>query len=185
MERGGSSQLDPGFSQQNTPLLIVEDSQPQGAEADAERAWLGVPARQLVARRSPSPVLVSARRGGGTTRPCPVRPGSDAAPASVLQDIICGPAGSRAPRERLAGKGGARGHGGSGCCGRADGAVLVEPMESAARPSASGPRGCAAEESPPPDGESRYVGWAGPGRGSRHREAVGRRLCGLLKSPGC
>ncbi|XP_030810873.1 TP53-binding protein 1 isoform X2 [Camarhynchus parvulus] len=30
MERGGSSQLDPGFSQQGTPLLIVEDSQPQG-----------------------------------------------------------------------------------------------------------------------------------------------------------
>ncbi|XP_032926425.1 TP53-binding protein 1 isoform X2 [Catharus ustulatus] len=133
MERGGSSQLDPGFSQQNTPLLIVEDSQPQGAEADVERAWLGVPARQLVTRRSPSPVL----------------------------DIICGPAGSRAPRERLAGKGGARGHGGSGCCGRADGAVLAEPMESAARPSASGPRGCAAEESPPPDGESSALGKAG------------------------
>lgn len=110
MERGGSSQLDPGFSQQDTPLLIVEDSQPQGgAEADAERAWLGVLASQPPARRSPSPVLVSARRGGSTTRPCPARPGSDAAPASVLQDIVCGPAGSRAPRERFAGKGGARG----------------------------------------------------------------------------
>ncbi|XP_062357086.1 TP53-binding protein 1 isoform X2 [Cinclus cinclus] len=107
MERGGSSQLDPGFSQQNTPLLIVEDSQPQGAEA--ERAWLGVPARRLPARRSPSPVL----------------------------DIICGPADSRAPRERLA-----------------------EPMESAPRPSASGPRGCAVEESPPPDGESSALGKA-------------------------
>ncbi|NXM88751.1 TP53B protein, partial [Oenanthe oenanthe] len=57
MERGGSSQLDPGFSQQNTPLLIVEDSQSPGAEADAERAWLGVPAR-----RSPSPVLRRLRR---------------------------------------------------------------------------------------------------------------------------
>uniref|UniRef100_U3KA52 TP53-binding protein 1 n=1 Tax=Ficedula albicollis TaxID=59894 RepID=U3KA52_FICAL len=105
MERGGSSQLDPGFSQQSTPLLIVEDSQSPGAEADVERARLGVPTR-----RSPSPVL----------------------------DIICGPAGSRAPRERLA-----------------------EPMESAARPSASGPQGCAAEESPPPDGESSALGKAG------------------------
>ncbi|XP_072790153.1 TP53-binding protein 1 isoform X14 [Taeniopygia guttata] len=74
MERGGSSPLDPGFSQQDTPLLIVEDSQPQGAEADAERAWLGVLARRPPARRSPSPVL----------------------------DIIRGPAGSPAPLERLA-----------------------------------------------------------------------------------
>uniref|UniRef100_A0A8C3NEL5 TP53-binding protein 1 n=1 Tax=Geospiza parvula TaxID=87175 RepID=A0A8C3NEL5_GEOPR len=114
MERGGSSQLDPGFSQQGTPLLIVEDSQPQGAEADAEpdaeRAWLGVLARRLPARRSPSPVL----------------------------DIVRGPAGSRAPRERLA-----------------------EPMESPARPSTSGPRGCAAEESPAPDRESSALGKAG------------------------
>ncbi|NXX30315.1 TP53B protein, partial [Nicator chloris] len=133
MERGGSSQLDPGFSQQDTPLLIVEDSQPQGTEADAERAWLGVLARRLPARRSPSPVL----------------------------DIVCGPAGSRAPRERLAGKGGARGHGGSGYRGRADGAVFAEPMESPARPSASGPRACVAEESPPPDGEISALGKAG------------------------
>ncbi|XP_041895198.1 TP53-binding protein 1 isoform X7 [Corvus kubaryi] len=116
MERGGSSQLDPGFSQQDTPLLIVEDSQPQGAEADAERVWLGVLARRLPARQSPSPVL----------------------------DIVCGPAGRRAaagggaPRERLAG-----------------------PMESPARPSASGPRGCGAEEAPPPDGESSALGKAG------------------------
>ncbi|XP_039932988.1 TP53-binding protein 1 isoform X4 [Hirundo rustica] len=108
MERGGSSQLDPGFSQQDTPLLIVEDSQPQGAEA--ERAWLGVLARRLPARRSPSPVL----------------------------DIVCGPAGSRAPRGRLA-----------------------EPMESPACSSASGPRGSVAEESPPPDGERSALGKAG------------------------
>ncbi|CAN8187214.1 unnamed protein product [Coccothraustes coccothraustes] len=133
MERGGSSQLDPGFSQQDTPLLIVEDSQPQGAEADAERAWLGALAHRLPARRSPSPVL----------------------------DIVRGPAGSRAPRERLAGRGGARGHGGSGYRGRADGAVLAEPMESPARPSASGARGCAAEESPAPDRESSALGKAG------------------------
>ncbi|XP_030084338.2 TP53-binding protein 1 isoform X3 [Serinus canaria] len=110
MERGGSSQLDPGFSQQDTPLLIVEDSQPQGAEADAERAWLGALARRLPARRSPSPVL----------------------------DIVRGPAGSRAPRGRLA-----------------------EPMENPAHPSASGPRGCAAEESPAPDRESSALGKAG------------------------
>ncbi|XP_072790143.1 TP53-binding protein 1 isoform X5 [Taeniopygia guttata] len=138
MERGGSSPLDPGFSQQDTPLLIVEDSQPQGAEADAERAWLGVLARRPPARRSPSPVLVSARRGGSTIRPCPAWPGSDAAPASVFQDIIRGPAGSPAPLERLA-----------------------EPMESPARPSASGPRGCAAEESSAPGRESSALGKAG------------------------
>ncbi|XP_027752962.1 TP53-binding protein 1 isoform X2 [Empidonax traillii] len=79
MERGGgsrssssSSQLDPGFSQQDTPRLIVEDSQPQGAgaEADAEQACLGVLARRLPARRSPSPVL----------------------------EIVCDPIGSRAPK---------------------------------------------------------------------------------------
>ncbi|XP_039932985.1 TP53-binding protein 1 isoform X1 [Hirundo rustica] len=131
MERGGSSQLDPGFSQQDTPLLIVEDSQPQGAEA--ERAWLGVLARRLPARRSPSPVL----------------------------DIVCGPAGSRAPRGRLAGRGGARGHGGFGYRGRANDAVLAEPMESPACSSASGPRGSVAEESPPPDGERSALGKAG------------------------
>ncbi|NXO90014.1 TP53B protein, partial [Certhia brachydactyla] len=125
------SQLEPGFSQQDTPLLIVEDSQPQGAEADAERAWLGVLARRLPARRRPSP------------------------------DVVCGAAGSRAARERLAGKGGARGHGGPAYRGRADGAVLAEPMESPARPGASAPRGCVAEESPPPDGESSALGKAG------------------------
>ncbi|XP_021397513.2 TP53-binding protein 1 isoform X2 [Lonchura striata] len=110
MERGGNSPLDPGFSQQETPLLIVEDSQPQGAEADAERAWLGVMARRPPARRSPSPVL----------------------------DIIRGPAGSPAPLERLA-----------------------EPVQSPARPSASGPRGCAAEESSAPGRESSALGKAG------------------------
>ncbi|NWT57195.1 TP53B protein, partial [Erythrocercus mccallii] len=129
------SQLDPGFSQQDTPLLIVEDSQPQGAEA--ERAWLGVLARRLPGRRSPSP-----------------------SPSPVL-DIVCDPAGSRAPRERLAGKGGGRGHGGSRYRCRANGAVVAEPMESPARPSASGPRGCVTEESPPPDGESSALGKAG------------------------
>ncbi|NWI40985.1 TP53B protein, partial [Picathartes gymnocephalus] len=139
MERGRSSQLDPGFSQQDTPLLIVEDSQPQGAEADAQRAWLGLPARGLPAWRSPSPVL----------------------------GIVCGPARSRAPagggasRERLAGKGGAWGHGASGYRGRADGAALADPMENLARPSASGPRDCVAEEAPPPDGESSAFGKAG------------------------
>ncbi|NXT82183.1 TP53B protein, partial [Zapornia atra] len=63
MERGGS-QLDPGFSQPGTPRLIVEDSQPESAEQeDAEQACLGVLARRLPSRRSPSPVLVRARRG--------------------------------------------------------------------------------------------------------------------------
>ncbi|XP_052663769.1 TP53-binding protein 1 isoform X4 [Harpia harpyja] len=115
MERGGgSSQLDPGFSQRDTPRLIVEDSQPEsvGAEEDAEQACLGVLARRLPARRSPSPVL----------------------------EIVCGPAGSRAARERP-----------------------VEPMESPARPDAAGPRGRAAEEVPPPGGESSALGKAGEG----------------------
>ncbi|NXQ10636.1 TP53B protein, partial [Peucedramus taeniatus] len=53
-----------------------------------------------------------------------------------------------------------RGRGGSGYRGRADGAVLAEPMESPARPSASGPRGCAAEESPAPGAESSALGKA-------------------------
>ncbi|XP_069654921.1 TP53-binding protein 1 isoform X3 [Haliaeetus albicilla] len=116
MERGGSgsSQLDPGFSQRDTPRLIVEDSQPEsaGAVEDAEQACLGVLARRLPARRSPSPVL----------------------------EIVCGPAGSRAARERPA-----------------------EPMESPARPDAAGPRGRAAEEAPPPGGESSALGKAGEG----------------------
>ncbi|XP_029870333.1 TP53-binding protein 1 isoform X5 [Aquila chrysaetos chrysaetos] len=118
MERGGSgsssSQLDPGFSQRDTPRLIVEDSQPEsaGAEEDAEQACLGVLARRLPARRSPSPVL----------------------------EIVCGPAGSRAARERPA-----------------------EPMETPARPDAAGPRGRAAEEVPPPGGESSALGEAGEG----------------------
>ncbi|NXH31062.1 TP53B protein, partial [Myiagra hebetior] len=49
----------------------------------------------------------------------------------------------------------------SGSRGGADGAVLAGPMESPARPSASGPRGCDAEEAPPPDGESSALGKAG------------------------
>ncbi|NXD28304.1 TP53B protein, partial [Spelaeornis formosus] len=135
MECGGKSQLEPGFSQQDTPLLIVEDSQPQGADAEADtgRAWLGVLARRLPTRRSPSPVL----------------------------DIVCSPAGGQSPRERLAGKGGLRGHGGPGSRDRADGAVLAEPMESPTRPSASEERVCAAEESPVPYGESSALGKAG------------------------
>ncbi|NXU10350.1 TP53B protein, partial [Pardalotus punctatus] len=131
MERGGSSQLDPGFSQQGTPLLIVEDSQPQDAEADSERAWPGVLARRLPAQRSPSPVL----------------------------DIVCGPAaGGGRPREPLAGKGGARRRGESGYRGRADDAVLAEPMESPVRTGAAGAQGCAAEEAPPPGGASSALG---------------------------
>ncbi|XP_076204358.1 TP53-binding protein 1 isoform X2 [Aptenodytes patagonicus] len=117
MERGGS-QLDPGFSQQDTPRLIVEDSQPEsaGAEEDAEQACLGVLARRLPARWSPSPVL----------------------------EIVCGPAGSRAP----AGGGAARER-------------AAEPMESPARPDAAGPRGRVAEEVSPPGGESSALGKAG------------------------
>lgn len=66
MEPVGSP-LDPGFSQQGMPCLIVEDSQPEGAgpEQDAERAFLGVLGRRLPLPRSLSPVLVSAPRGVG------------------------------------------------------------------------------------------------------------------------
>ncbi|XP_072725548.1 TP53-binding protein 1 isoform X1 [Ciconia boyciana] len=119
MERGGS-QLDPGFSQQGTPRLIVQDSQPEsaGAEEDAEQACLGVLARRLPARRSPSPVL----------------------------EIVCGPAGRRAP----AGGGAARER-------------PAEPMESPARPDAAGPQGRVAEEVPPPGGESSALGKVGEG----------------------
>ncbi|XP_068815119.1 TP53-binding protein 1 isoform X3 [Struthio camelus] len=64
MEPGGS-QLEPGFSQQDAPCLIVEDSQPEGA-AGAGAACLALLGR----RRSPSPVLEllcgpSQRRAGG------------------------------------------------------------------------------------------------------------------------
>ncbi|KAM6125412.1 TP53-binding protein 1 [Phoenicopterus ruber ruber] len=120
MERGGSSQLDPSFSQQDTPRLIVEDSQPEsaGAEEDAEQACLGVLARRLPARRGPSPVL----------------------------EIVCGPAGSRAP----AGGGAARER-------------PADAMESPARPAAAGPQGRVAEEVPPPGGESSALGKAGEG----------------------
>lgn len=63
----GGSQPDPGLSQRGTPCLIVADSQPEsvGPEEDAEQACLGVLARRLPVRRSPSPVLVS----GGPARP--------------------------------------------------------------------------------------------------------------------
>ncbi|NXA08605.1 TP53B protein, partial [Sapayoa aenigma] len=146
MERDGrsNSQLDPGFSQQHTPCLIVEDSQSQGAEADAEQAWLGGLARRLRARRSPSPVLEIV---GGPT-------------ASRV------PAGGGAARERPADKGGTRGRGGQGGRGRADRAVVAEPMENPSRPGAAGPRGCAVEEVPPPGGESSALGKDGePGEG--------------------
>ncbi|KAM6387804.1 LOW QUALITY PROTEIN: TP53-binding protein 1 [Pluvialis apricaria] len=140
MERGGGgSQLDPGFSQQGTPRLIVEDSQPgsAGAEGDAEQACLGLLARRLPARRSPSPVLEIVRSRA--------------------------PAGGGAARQRSAGEARARGGGGRGCRGRANGAVFAEPMESAARPEAAGPRGSIAEEEPPPGAESSALGRAGEG----------------------
>ncbi|XP_042659816.1 TP53-binding protein 1 isoform X2 [Tyto alba] len=119
MERSGS-QLGLGFSQQGTPRLIVEDSQPEkaGAEEDAEQACLGVLARRLPARRSPSPVL----------------------------EIVCGPAGSRAP----AGGGAARER-------------PAEPVKSPTHPDAVGSRGRRAEEMPPPGRESSALGKAGEG----------------------
>ncbi|XP_033921839.1 TP53-binding protein 1 isoform X6 [Melopsittacus undulatus] len=134
---GGGSQLDPGFSQQDTPRLIVEDSQPAGAE-DAEQASLGV-----LARRSPSPVLEIVRSRSGSR----------------------GAAGGEADRERPAGKSCARGCGAPRGCGRANGALLAEPMESAARPCSAGPRGRVAEEVPPPGGERSAVGKDGGGGG--------------------
>lgn len=105
---------------------------------------------------------------GGPARLGSARPGPDATRAPVLQEIVRGPAGGRAPagggadRERPAGESGARGR-----------AVLAEPMESPARPDAAGPRSRVAEEAPPPGGESR---WA-PGearRGALPRGALAR-----------
>ncbi|XP_064373802.1 TP53-binding protein 1 isoform X3 [Dromaius novaehollandiae] len=77
MEPGGSP-LEPGFSEQDTPCLIVEDSQPEsaGAAEAAARACFALLARRLPARRrrSPSPVLElvcgrsGSRAGGGADR---------------------------------------------------------------------------------------------------------------------
>lgn len=94
---GGGSQLDPGFSQQDTPRLIVEDSQPEGAgaEEDGEQACLGVLARRLPARRSPSPVLSQWRalpartppdRGAASLRKCR-RPAGSAVPLERLEEV--------------------------------------------------------------------------------------------------
>ncbi|XP_021262780.1 TP53-binding protein 1 isoform X4 [Numida meleagris] len=103
MEPVGSP-LDPGLSQQGTPCLIVEDSQPEGAgpEQDVEQACLGVLARRLPLRRSPSPVL----------------------------EVVRGPSGSRTAASRGAAR--ERPTGGSGARGRADDAVFAGPMESVA-----------------------------------------------------
>ncbi|XP_065590259.1 TP53-binding protein 1 [Cyrtonyx montezumae] len=67
MEPVGSP-LDLGLSEQGTPCLIVEDSQPEDAcpEQDAEQACLGVLALRLPLRRSPSPVLEIVRGPAGT-----------------------------------------------------------------------------------------------------------------------
>ncbi|XP_064311964.1 TP53-binding protein 1 isoform X1 [Phalacrocorax carbo] len=127
MERGGS-QLDPGFSQQDTPRLIVEDSQPEGAgaEEDAEQACLGVLARRLPARWSPSPVLeiVSgpagsrAPAGGGAARERPAEPmeSPDRADAAGPQDRVAEevppPGGESSALE----KAGERGEGDVGDC---------------------------------------------------------------------
>ncbi|KAJ7416747.1 Tumor suppressor p53-binding protein 1 [Willisornis vidua] len=84
-----SSPLDSGFSQQDTPRLIVEDSQPQGAGAgaDAEQVWLGELARRLPARRSPSPVLeiVCGSIGGGAARERPADIGTSQLQFGVLE----------------------------------------------------------------------------------------------------
>ncbi|KAM9374902.1 TP53-binding protein 1 [Phaethornis superciliosus] len=150
MECGGgssSSPLDPGFSQQDTPRLIVEDSQPESAGAeDAEQACLGVLARLLPARRSPSPVL----------------------------ELVCGLAGGRGPagggaaRERPKGK---RRRGAAACSGgrsRANAAVLAEPMENPARS-----EGHVAEKVPAPAGDRRMGLKHGLGAGcGRARAAV-------------
>lgn len=95
-------------------------------------------------------------------RPGPALPGAD---ASVLQEVVCGPAGRRASagggtaRERLAGKSWA----GVAACpawGRrcANDAVFAEPMDSPARPDVAGPQDVVAEEVQPPGGENRCGG---------------------------
>nr|XP_033775971.1 TP53-binding protein 1 isoform X2 [Geotrypetes seraphini] len=63
------SQLDPDFSQQDTPCLIVEDSQPESAitEDDTERAKFGLLARHISQLQAgvESPVLSSNALTGG------------------------------------------------------------------------------------------------------------------------
>ncbi|XP_065497464.1 TP53-binding protein 1 isoform X2 [Caloenas nicobarica] len=105
MERG-LSQLDPGFSQQDTPRLIVEDSQPEstGAAGDAEQACLGVLARRLPARRGPSPVLEIVRgaagsraaAGGGAALERPAGESRAALAEPMERPARPGPAGHRA-----------------------------------------------------------------------------------------
>lgn len=57
--------------------------------------------------------------------------------------------------------------------------MLAEPMESPARPDAAGARGRAAEEAPPPGGESRCVSWEPPPRGEA--PVLGHRFPGLFR----
>ncbi|XP_033921837.1 TP53-binding protein 1 isoform X4 [Melopsittacus undulatus] len=111
---GGGSQLDPGFSQQDTPRLIVEDSQPAGAE-DAEQASLGV-----LARRSPSPVLEIVRSrsgsrgaaGGEADRERPAEPMESAArpcsagPRGRVAEEVPPPGGERSAVGKDGGGGG-------------------------------------------------------------------------------
>ncbi|XP_071610044.1 TP53-binding protein 1 isoform X2 [Heliangelus exortis] len=117
MECGSSSQLDPGFSQQDTPRLIVEDSQPESAGAeDAEQACLGVLARLLPARRSPSPVLglVCGLAGGrgpgsGAAQERPKEPMENPArPEGCVAEEVPAPAGDRSDLGNV-GEGGERG----------------------------------------------------------------------------
>ncbi|XP_030353667.1 TP53-binding protein 1 isoform X5 [Strigops habroptila] len=119
---GGGSQLDPGFSQQDTPRLIVEDSQPEGAgaEEDGEQACLGVLARRLPARRSPSPVLEIVRgpassrapASGGAARERPAEPmespaRQDAArPRGRVAEEVPPPSGERSALGEAGGGGG-------------------------------------------------------------------------------
>ncbi|KAM9533082.1 TP53-binding protein 1 isoform 1-T1 [Guaruba guarouba] len=118
---GGGSQLDPGFSQQDTPRLIVEDSQPEGADAkDAEQACLGVLVRRLPARRSPSPVLEIVRgrtgsrtpAGGGEDRERPAEPMESTArpdaagPRGRVAEEVPPPGGERSAVGKAGGGGG-------------------------------------------------------------------------------
>ncbi|XP_074773404.1 TP53-binding protein 1 isoform X2 [Athene noctua] len=85
---GGGSQLELGFSQQGTPRLIVEDSQPEGAG----QACPGAPAR-----RSPSPVLEVVCRRAPSVGAARERPAGGSSARGRGAPGGCGRAGGAEP----------------------------------------------------------------------------------------
>ncbi|XP_071425041.1 TP53-binding protein 1 isoform X2 [Pithys albifrons albifrons] len=87
-----SSPLDSGFSQQDTPRLIVEDSQPQGAGAGAEQEIVCGSIGGGAARKVPAePMEGPARPGAGGTRGS----GAEETPSPGRESSALGEAGER------------------------------------------------------------------------------------------